>query len=330
METIGPNARTSEARVKVQHMAESVGRKDGATVTAAGAHTSWLAALSQRVASALVLIPIVIALVFFGGWIAYAGAVVALILGAYELHDMLRHGGWRPLSLIGVGVSIMFLTAARVLALSHDRSLVFFLLGGGISLLLVVPAGWLILTRRSFQGAVLDWALTLVGAIYLGWPLACFIILRGDHAGVSTSGFWWLLATFFMVWTDDTFALLTGHYFGRHKLAPHISPGKTWEGFYGGLAFTVVAALVFVIALPNAFGHPLNVAWYHAVILGVLVAIASTIGDLAESLLKRATGVKDSGKLVPGHGGILDRMDSLLFAVLVVLFYAAFLNAVAI
>jgi len=295
------------------------------------AGSSWLRSLGRRAAAALVLIPIVIALVFFGGWVAFAGAMVALLLAAYELHDMFTHRGWRPLTWVSVGVALMFLVAARVVVISqpHNRELTLALLGGGLSVLLVLSLGWLILSHRSNEAALIDWALTMAGAVYLGWPLACFLFLRGDALGAGNTGFWWLLALFFMVWANDTFALLTGHYFGRHKLAPHISPAKTWEGFYGGLVFTAIAALIFGVALPSAFGHPLNLPWYHALILGVLVAVAGTVGDLAESLLKRGTGVKDSGSLIPGHGGILDRMDSLLFAVLIVLFYAALLKDVA-
>src|SRR5262249_42207313 len=200
------------------------------------------------------------------------------------------------------------------------------LLGGGISALIILTFAWLILTRRKVEGSLLDWALAMAGTFYLGWPLAFFLLLRGDTLGASTTGFWWMLALLFMVWTNDTFAFFTGHYFGRAKLAPHVSPAKTWEGFAGGLIFTIIAALVFTIALPSAFHHPLRVAWYHAVLLGVLVAITATIGDLAESLLKRGTGMKDSSRLIPGHGGILDRMDSVLFAVLVVFFFALYLR----
>jgi phosphatidate cytidylyltransferase len=297
-------------------------------VTKGGGGSSWLAALGQRAASALVLIPIVIALVFFGGWVAFAGALLALVLAAYELHTMFRQRGWRPVSLLSLGMGVVFLVAARLLVLRHPYPQVLMLLGVGISGLIVLTFAWIILTRHDNQAGLTDLTLTIASAVYLGWPLAAFLLLRGDTLGAGTAGFWWLLALFFMVWADDTFALLTGHYFGRHRLAPHISPAKTWEGFFGGLVFTVVAALVFLVAIPNAFGHPLHVPWYHAAILGVLVGIVAPIGDLAESLLKRATGVQDSGTLIPGHGGILDRMDSLLFAVLVVLFYAASLGAV--
>jgi phosphatidate cytidylyltransferase len=295
----------------------------------ASGSAQWLATLGRRALSAVVLIPIVIALVFFGGWVAFAAAALALFIGAYELHGMFAHKGLHPLTSLSVVLGLDFLLAAMFYALRPDPLIPLTLVGLGLSALIIISFAWLMLTRKTLDGILADWGLTLAAALYLGWPLAFFLLLRGSTLGTNTLGFWWLLALFFMVWTNDTFALLTGHYFGHTKLAPLISPAKTWEGFFGGLVFTVIAALVFTIVLPNIFYRPLGVPWYHAVILGILVAIASTVGDLAESLLKRGTGVKDSGTIVPGHGGILDRMDSLLFAVLVVFFYAAFLHAIA-
>lgn len=288
----------------------------------------WLAALGRRALSAVVLIPIVIALVFFGGWVAFAAAALALFIAAYELNGMFTHKGLHPLTSLSVVLGLDFLLAAMLYALNGDPLTPLTLIGLGLSALIIISFAWLMLTRKTLDGILVDWGLTLAAALYLGWPLAFFLLLRGPTLGTNTAGFWWLLALFFMVWANDTFALLTGHYFGRTKLSPLISPAKTWEGFFGGLVFTVIAAFVFTIVLPSVFYHPLGVPWYHAVILGVLVAVASTVGDLAESLLKRGTGVKDSGTIVPGHGGILDRMDSLLFAVLVVFFYAAFLHSI--
>jgi phosphatidate cytidylyltransferase len=294
--------------------------------------TSWRQSLGRRALTALVLIPIVIALVFFGGWVAFAGTLVALGIGFAEMRAMFSHRGWRPLVVLSAGFGLVALGTARALVLApHAIAAVLVVLSVAISALLVVAFGWLILTRRSLEHAVVDWALTLAGAFYLGWPLAFFLLLRGDTIGAANVGFWWLLALFFMTWANDTFALLSGHYFGRggiHPLSPVISPKKTWEGFIGGLVFTVIAAFVFLLAIPALFRQPIpHLMPLDAAIIGVLVAIAATIGDLAESLLKRGTGVKDSGTIVPGHGGLLDRMDSLLFVVLVVFFYAAYLHA---
>jgi phosphatidate cytidylyltransferase len=289
---------------------------------------AWLATLSQRVLSALVLIPIVIALVWFGGWVAFAGALITLVVAMWELRQMFAHKGWRPPLILSTLAGMAFLLLTELWHQGVAPVRLALLAGAAISALLMVSAAWLILTRWRIEGSVRDWALVLASAFYVGWPLAFFLLLRGNQAGPETAGFGWLLALFFMVWANDTFALLAGHYFGRHKLAPHVSPAKTWEGFAGGMLFTVIAALVFTVLLPAHTTIPLHVPLGHAVVLGVLVAVACTIGDLAESLLKRDTGVKDSGTIVPGHGGILDRMDSLLFAVLVVFFYAAILQGI--
>ncbi len=295
-----------------------------------GSPLAWLATLGKRSLSALVLIPLVIALVWFGGWVAFGGAMVALLVGMWELQRMFAHRGWHPPLVLSGAASIVFLLAAVLWHAGTGLGTLALLVGISVSALVVLPFGWLLLSRRTIEGSVRDWALTVASAFYLGWPMAFFLLLRGTTAGGQSAGFGWLLALFFMVWATDTFALLAGHYFGRHKLAPHVSPAKTWEGFFGGLIFTVIAALVFLDAVPAIFGIHLHVAWYHAVAIGVLVGVAGPLGDLAESLLKRTTGVKDSGTIVPGHGGILDRMDSLLFAVLVVFFYAALLGGVGV
>jgi phosphatidate cytidylyltransferase len=306
-----------------------------ATVTttadgSAGSSLTWLAALGKRVLSAAVLIPLVIALVWFGGWVAFAGALLTLLLAMWELWRMFAHKGWHPPLALSAAVSIAFLVAATLWHTGVAVGTLALLVGLSISALLIASIGWLMLSRRSITGSLRDWTLAVASAFYLGWPLAFFLLLRGMTPGGHSAGFGWLLALFFMVWATDTFALLVGHYFGRHKLAPHISPAKTWEGFVGGLVFTVIAALVFLLLVPAVFTINVHVPWYHAIAIGVLVGVVGPIGDLAESLLKRTTGVKDSGTIVPGHGGILDRMDSLLFAVLVVFFYAAFLGAVSV
>jgi phosphatidate cytidylyltransferase len=155
--------------------------------------------------------------------------------------------------------------------------------------------------------------------------MSFFLLLRGYDASVWLGfsgmwvylprGAWWLLMVLLGVWGFDAAAFFTGRTFGRHKLAPKISPGKTWEGVLGGFVLSIVAALLLTV-------RPLGVPWYLAIVLGILLGIAAVIGDLAESLIKRQMHVKDSGQFMPGHGGLLDRIDSLLFAVIVVYFFA--------
>ena len=249
--------------------------------------------------------------VWFGGWWAFAGVTIVAVLGAYELHNMMLHEGYHPMILISLALSLLFLVAAMV---PQERPLLLEI-GLGVALLVTFP---LLFFRKKLDGAMVDWSLTLAIAVYLGWPLSLFPILRGYQVGIST-GFWWLLTLLLGVWGFDTGAFFAGHFFGRHKLAPGISPGKTWEGVLGGLIFSIAAAILFAML-------PLHIPWYLALLLGMLIGIAATLGDLAESLIKRQTHVKDSGQIIPGHGGILDRVDSLLFAVIVVYFFAQFVG----
>jgi phosphatidate cytidylyltransferase len=280
---------------------------DNAAPTAASA--GWLANLRKRLGSAALLIALVIAIIFCGGWIAFAGALVFLFLGAWEMSAMLARRGWRPQMLISIALGADFLLAAMF---PQQRLLI---ISGGISGSVILSFTTFLMAGESFENALRDWALTLAIPLYLGWPLALFVALRGPAFGLGSTGFWWTLSVFAMVWGNDTGAYLTGHFFGKTKLAPRISPAKTWEGFAGGLAIAIIGAFIFSIAL--------HLPWYASLTMGVFTAIAATLGDLAESMLKRGAGVKDSGQLIPGHGGALDRLDSLLFAVMVVVVYAA-------
>lgn len=277
--------------------------------TKASASARWLANLRQRLGSAAVLIALVVSIVFCGGWIAFVGAFGFLCIGAWEMSAMLAHRGWRPQMVISIALGTDFLLAAM---LPEQR---LYILAGGISASVILSFTVFLLGSESFENALRDWALTLAIPLYLGWPLALFLALRGPAFGYGSTGFWWVLGVFAMVWGNDTGAYLAGHYFGKNKMAPRVSPAKTWEGFAGGLLVSIVGAFLLTIPIP--------MPWYAALTLGIFTAIAATLGDLSESLLKRGAGVKDSGQLIPGHGGLLDRMDSLLFAVMVVIVYAA-------
>jgi phosphatidate cytidylyltransferase len=271
------------------------------------ARRQWNRSLGQRTITAFIAIPVVLAIVWLGGWWVFAAATIVVILGAYELHRMMLHEGYHPLILISLVLCVLFLVAAM---LPQLRML---LLESGLAIALLVTFP-LLFFRKKLDGAMVDWSLTLAIAIYLGWPLSLFPLLRGFQVGISP-GFWWVLTVLLGVWGFDTGAFFTGHFIGRHKLAPSISPAKTWEGVIGGMILSIIAALLFTTWL-------LGVPWYLAIVLGMLIAVAATLGDLAESLIKRQAHVKDSGQIMPGHGGILDRIDSLLFTVIVVYIFA--------
>jgi phosphatidate cytidylyltransferase len=271
----------------------------------------WYRSVGLRTITSLIGIPIVLACTWFGGWAAFAAVALVIFLAINELHGMMLHEGYHPIIAISLVLSLLFLIAAMF---PQQRPLLLEI-GLAIAVFVTFP---LLFFRKKLEGAMVDWSLTLAIAVYLGWPLSLLPFIRGYQIGIST-GFWWLLTLLLGVWGFDTGAFFVGHFLGRRKLAPRISPGKTWEGVCGGLVFSILAALFCAM-------WPLGIPWYLAVLLGLLIAVAATLGDLAESLIKRQTHVKDSGQFMPGHGGILDRIDSLLFAVIVVYFFAQFVG----
>jgi phosphatidate cytidylyltransferase len=169
-----------------------------------------------------------------------------------------------------------------------------------------------LLSRRQKEGAFTTWAWTIAGILYVGWLLSHLVALRGLDSGRN-----WVFFALFITWASDTTAFFIGRRFGRHKLAPNISPGKTWEGTIGGIVGAIIMSILFFTSTP--FHLPL--VYWQAIVLSILVSIFGQVGDLVESLLKRNMGVKDSGRLLPGHGGILDRLDSIIFAGIVVYYY---------
>jgi phosphatidate cytidylyltransferase len=300
---------------------------DVPVASAARSRTRWLVSLRQRVLSAVALIPLVIAVTWLGGWFAVAAAVLVLLGGMFELRAMFMNVGWRPLIILATAVGLLFLFSSTPPAHAYRDILI----EAAFSALMVGAFVWLIVVRPASDRTVIDWGLTIAIPFYLAWPLALLVLTRGDGIGLQSRGFWWLLVLFLTIWANDATAYLTGHYFGKTKLAPKVSPAKTWEGFAGGLVLSVISVFV-VTTVADLVLKPasqLHLPWYHVLLLGVLICVFGTIGDLAESLLKRGAKVKDSGTIFPGHGGVLDRADSLLFAAIIVYFYAAALHLLA-
>jgi phosphatidate cytidylyltransferase len=286
--------------------------------------TGWLTSLRQRVLSAVVLIPLVIGVIWLGGWVAFAAAVLVLLGGMFELRAMFVNVGWRPLIILTTIIGLLFIITSTPPVLQWRDLLIQI----AFTALMLGAFVWLIIVRPASDRTVIDWALTVAIPFYLAWPLALLVLMRGGGIGVQARGFWWLLVLLLTIWANDAAAYLTGHYFGKTKLAPKVSPAKTWEGFAGGLVMSVISVFVvtWVADLVLKPASQLHLPWYHALLLGVLICVFGTIGDLAESLLKRGAKVKDSGNIFPGHGGVLDRADSLLFAAIVVYFYASALH----
>jgi phosphatidate cytidylyltransferase len=254
--------------------------------------------LAQRILTALVAAPIAIGLVWIGGT-AFAAFVAVLAVAAQkEVYALMRKSGAEPLVPLG-----LVLGALAVLWPVVPVVVPLLVVGA-----LVVLAAALIRPRTQ---PILDVAGTLFGVVYPAVLLSFALVLRAAEGFrlEPHDGFWLTAAVLVSVWGADTFAYAAGRLFGKHPLFPRVSPKKTWEGAAGGLvgAFAILAAF-------KLFTLPV-LGWGDVGALALVAGVAGPVGDLAESLFKRAAGVKDSGTWIPGHGGLLDRIDALLVVV---------------
>lgn len=253
--------------------------------------------LRYRLLSASILIPLIVGPVILGGPFFFALVLVALLITGYEFYAMAQQAGYHPDLIFGLTLIVLLLFDVYFGA----QRLREILMAGTVVTLLVA-------LFRRYEGWILGWALTFAGVMYIGVVGIHFVLLRSLPRGEV-----WTLIVLLATWATDTTAYIAGHRWGKHGFFTSISPKKTWEGAIGG----VVAAVITTTVL----GILLELAPWHAVILGMIVGIAGTAGDLAESVIKRQFGAKDSGMIVPGHGGLLDRADSLLFAAVFAYYY---------
>ena len=251
--------------------------------------------IGLRAASALVLAPAAVAAVWAGG-VWYLGfVIVGAALLAVEWARMSAHGAWRAMAAI-----IIIAVTAALLATDLGRlpiALGILVLGAAI--------GGLAARLRGLQALN-----TAYGVLYLGWPAVLLVWLRDGHSAV---GLHWTAFVFAVAWAADILAYLVGSLVGGPKLWPRFSPNKTWSGFIGGMGAGAMAGAAITAGFDMG---RLTVFW--GAVLGLAGALATMAGDLWESALKRRFGVKDAGALIPGHGGLLDRVDGLMFAVVVV------------
>jgi len=269
----------------------------------------------KRVLTAAVLIPVVLAIIFLTPVPVFALFVAAVaLLAAREYLGLLKSYGMEPLftatyAVLGVVFLIAVLAGMTGLGFLPRSALVFFLPVLAIGSFVVFA---LAMRRPDLRTAFPSAALSMVAVLYVGLPLLLIVemVLR---AKFDTRGRMTVLILLLFVWIGDTAAYYAGRAFGRHKMAPRISPGKTWEG---AVASVLGAAAVGVLAwqlLPR-YGWGDDTTLANWIVLAIVVNVAAQAGDLVESMIKRGAGVKDSGSLLPGHGGMLDRIDALLFA----------------
>jgi phosphatidate cytidylyltransferase len=271
--------------------------------------------LGKRVITALWGIPLVVLAVWFNKpvpWFTVL-AVVWGILDVLEFYRMTGVSGIKPLLWTGIIGTLLFILASHC----KYEYVVPVILTAVVTLSLIV-----LVFLPHKNGIFINWAWTLVGMLYVGWLLSILVAIRLEPGtpAFPEAGRNFVFLALFATFGSDTAAYFVGRALGRHKLAPRISPGKTWEGAIGGVIGGVIIGLLFTLPIPLQ----LPLGYGTAVLLGVLISVFGQLGDLAESLLKRGTGVKDSGGLMPGHGGLLDRMDSVVFAGAVVYFYYLF------
>ncbi len=271
--------------------------------------------LKKRVITALWGIPLLIAAVWFDQPIPWFTALVAIwgLLAALEFYKMVAGTKVPPLTYFGLIWTLLFILSCdseliSIIEPHLDPALLTPLL---ITSAVVLSLIWL-LVRPQREEALAGWVWTLAGILYLGWLLSHLVALRGLDDGRN-----WVFLVLFATFASDTAAFFVGRAWGRHKLAPAISPGKTWEGTIAGCLGAIIVSLLFT--LPSCFELPFG--YGQAILLGFLVSLFGQLGDLVESLFKRNMGVKDSGRLLPGHGGFLDRIDSVVFAGVVVYYY---------
>jgi phosphatidate cytidylyltransferase len=249
--------------------------------------------MKQRIVVGLLALPLVLLPIWLGGiWIALL--FVALAIGAgREFYRMVQQGGYHPSRILGM----VWLVA--ILAAYYQPQM--------IPLSLVIMAGLIVTlveAMREKQEPMHTWMATSMGALYLGTMLGQSLALR-----LLPDGLWWMLFGLAVTWANDSAAYFTGVTVGRHKLWPRLSPKKTWEGTIAGWVAAALAGMIMVSITPLAATHSL---WF-GLVVGLFCGLLALLGDLAVSTLKRQVGVKDSGQFLPGHGGVLDRLDSLLF-----------------
>ena len=271
--------------------------------------------LAVRTVSGVVMLLLFVGALVWSKWSAGALFAVILLGGLLEFYRLCRKNGVQPMSSVGVATSIAIFGLAFAVFLQWGspatETTARIVLGALLYTLLIVPTTFVCELWRKSATPIANIATTFMGVLYVALPMAMVLFIPQMLVGKWSA--WAMLAFVSIIWINDVCAYLVGVSIGKHRLCERISPKKSWEGFFGGLAGAVGFAVL--------FGHLLGgnlLIWGG---LGLVVALAGVAGDLVESLMKREVDVKDSGTMMPGHGGFLDRFDALFIATPFALFY---------
>jgi phosphatidate cytidylyltransferase len=263
--------------------------------------------LTRRIIFAVIAAPASIAIVYFGDWALAIMLSVLAALAAWELYRFARETGTLPLEPAGISLAALLPIAVHAQRLGlYTLSLTVLV---ALALLVFASAIWL---RGTTGRPLSSVAVTAFGVLYAGCFSYIYALRYHDYVVGAGAGTALVLLPVLLTWATDIGAYAFGRTFGRKKLMPSVSPGKTVEGAVGGLGLAIAICLLYVRFVLMPYAH-LALTIQGAVLFAILVSVAAQTGDLAESLLKREAGVKDSSRIIPGHGGILDRFDSLLF-----------------
>jgi phosphatidate cytidylyltransferase len=255
--------------------------------------------LAKRLIVAIILIPIGITLIKLGGWPLTIFISLLLGVAAWEICQLFTHAGYAPFTPLVVA-GVVSLTFSRLLFGFDHQDLI-------LTIMVLASMSYHLITyEKGRDSAATDFIITLGSVVYLGILGPHLISLRQ-----LPDGLWWFMLVMPVTWIADSAAFFIGSRYGKHKIAPRLSPKKSWEGYIGGIIAGVLSGILFSL-LWGLVSPAMTVA--RGIVVGVVLSVLPILGDLGESMIKRQIGVKDSSNLLPGHGGLLDRLDSWIWA----------------
>lgn len=265
--------------------------------------------LLQRAITGAIFVAVIICAIIFKSWIFHSVFGLIALVGLNEFYGLFKKSGNYPHATFGVIFGFLIYTSGIAL-LYVPESAQKFLVGFSFFAFTIIALAELYRKKKTpFENI----GITLLGIFYVVLPMLLLnFIIEFNHETFEITHFWTVLTIFILVWCSDTFAYLVGRKIGKHKLFERISPKKSWEGFFGGMLFSILGGITIAYFTEQPY--------LQYIIYGIIISSFGTIGDLIESMLKRSLGIKDSGNILPGHGGILDRFDAVLFVIPIIYF----------